>query len=279
MVSDAGTSTMIAEIDLPNHAVVLLLSDVGRDLALHLARLQCHGQRLGHVLLYRDGYGRVLVGGAHPEVRCSFMFKLTRPKLGELCSRDQRKDNVGGEALFQIGFDAEGVGGVDEDAGVLWRDNGLDDASQVVDIGEGLYAEQNVVERGARGAGSLFRGAHDCRTGSVGSWRKAGWLASSRTMSGLKALVAKPGRSVTVSAMAGSPMGSLPYLNEMPYCETASKLLFQTSVTSHALVADKRQERKAETAFPPTTHTRVSSSSSSVVMVRLMRGSWERRRG
>ena len=44
----------------------------------------------------------------------------------------------------------------------------------------------------------------------------------------------------------------LVYLNEMPYCETVSKPLFHTSVTSQALVADNRQERKAETELPPT---------------------------
>jgi len=53
------------------------------------------------------------------------------------------------------------------------------------------------------------------------------------------------------------------YLNDMPYCDTASKPLFQTSVTSQALVAESRQERKAETALPPTEHTRCVSASSS----------------
>lgn len=38
----------------------------------------------------------------------------------------------------------------------------------------------------------------------------------------------------------------------MPYCATASKPLFHTNVTSQALVADNLQERKAETALPPT---------------------------
>jgi len=53
---------------------------------------------------------------------------------------------------------------------------------------------------------------------------------------------------------------AMPYLKDMPYCETDSKPLFHTSVTSQALVADKRQERKADTEFPPTTnHVCVSS--------------------
>ena len=39
---------------------------------------------------------------------------------------------------------------------------------------------------------------------------------------------------------------------DMPYCATDSKLDFQTSVTSQALVACNRHERNAETALPPT---------------------------
>lgn len=49
------------------------------------------------------------------------------------------------------------------------------------------------------------------------------------------------------------------YLNDTPYWLTASYPLFHTSVTSQALVADKRQDKKAETALPPTTSTRVVS--------------------
>lgn len=49
---------------------------------------------------------------------------------------------------------------------------------------------------------------------------------------------------------------------EMPYCETCSKPDFHTSVTSQALLAWRRHDRKAETAFPPTEHTLISSLSS-----------------
>ena len=51
------------------------------------------------------------------------------------------------------------------------------------------------------------------------------------------------------------------HLKEMPYCATASKPDFQTSVTSQALVADNRHDRKAETALPPTVATLVSMAS------------------
>ena len=73
-------------------------------------------------------------------------------------------------------------------------------------------------------------------------------------MSGFEAFVAELAGSARVSgALAMKEMANT-YLKEMPYCETLSKPLFHTSVTSQALVADRRQERKAETALPPTTH-------------------------
>lgn len=46
------------------------------------------------------------------------------------------------------------------------------------------------------------------------------------------------------------------HLNEMPYWLTCSYPFFHTSVTSHACVADRRHERNAETALPPTVCTR-----------------------
>ena len=85
-------------------------------------------------------------------------------------------------------------------------------------------------------------------------------------MSRFESLVAElarsaPGVSCAVSHADGDELAveSGSYLNEMPYCETASKPLFQTSVTSQALVADRRQLRKAETALPPTTRQLVVS--------------------
>jgi hypothetical protein len=82
------------------------------------------------------------------------------------------------------------------------------------------------------------------------------------TMSRFEAFVAELAGSVRERVSAGLALQeNITYLNEMPYCETFSKPLFQTRVTSQALVADRRQERKAETALPPTIHAlRVSGS-------------------
>lgn len=44
----------------------------------------------------------------------------------------------------------------------------------------------------------------------------------------------------------------------MPYCDTESNPDFHTSVTSQAFVACSLQERKADTAFPPTTEHDIS---------------------
>lgn len=87
-------------------------------------------------------------------------------------------------------------------------------------------------------------------------------------MSGLKSFVAKlvgSRRSVSDTIPLSFILPSLStYLNDMPYCETFSKLLFQTNVTSQAFVADSRHERKAETEFPPTTQICCISSSSAM---------------
>ena len=42
------------------------------------------------------------------------------------------------------------------------------------------------------------------------------------------------------------------YRKDIPYWLTLSKPDFQTRVTSQALVACRRHDKKAETAFPPT---------------------------
>jgi len=55
------------------------------------------------------------------------------------------------------------------------------------------------------------------------------------------------------------------HLKEMPYWATWSKPDFHTRVTSQALVAWSRHDRKADTAFPPTEATFISSKSSMVM--------------
>lgn len=51
------------------------------------------------------------------------------------------------------------------------------------------------------------------------------------------------------------------YLKETPYWATASNPDFQTSVTSHEVVAWSLQERKAEIALLPTTQARIRERS------------------
>ena len=54
-------------------------------------------------------------------------------------------------------------------------------------------------------------------------------------------------------------MAERTYLKDIPYWATCGKLAFQTRVTSQALVACNRHDRKAETALPPTKQYRLSS--------------------
>lgn len=86
------------------------------------------------------------------------------------------------------------------------------------------------------------------------------------TVSRLKPLIAKDGRSgrwnvSTAEATEAGRVRGETYLKDIPYCDTWSKPVFHTSVTSQAFVAWSRHDKKAETGFPPTTITFISSSS------------------
>lgn len=45
---------------------------------------------------------------------------------------------------------------------MLWRDDGLNDGGEVVNIGERFDTEDDVVERCSRSAGGFFGRANDC---------------------------------------------------------------------------------------------------------------------
>lgn len=88
------------------------------------------------------------------------VFKFAGSGLGDFYLRNQGKNDIGGIPLLQVRFDAEGIGGVDEDTCVLGGNNGFDDGGKVVDIREGLHTEDDIVESVFTG-GSFFRGAND----------------------------------------------------------------------------------------------------------------------
>lgn len=89
------------------------------------------------------------------------MLKLARADLGQFGTGNERQDDVGRETLFEVRLDAEGVCGVDENTCVLWGNNGLDDRGNVVDVGQGLDAEEDVVERRLGYVGGIFGRAHN----------------------------------------------------------------------------------------------------------------------
>lgn len=73
------------------------------------------------------------------------MFKVTDTGLGYVDIGDQRQHDVGREALFEVGFDADGVCRVDQDACVLGCDDRFDDRAEVKDVGQGLDAQHDIV--------------------------------------------------------------------------------------------------------------------------------------
>ena len=72
--------------DSPNHTLELLLANVLRHLAVHLASAKSHGEGLGHVCLDLYGNGLVGVGGTNPDFGRTLVLKLARSKLQDLCS-------------------------------------------------------------------------------------------------------------------------------------------------------------------------------------------------
>jgi hypothetical protein len=48
---------------------------------------------------------------------------------------------------------------------MLWGDDGFDDVGDIVYIGKGLDAEEDVVERLFGGMGGIFGGSDDCGAG------------------------------------------------------------------------------------------------------------------
>lgn len=55
------------------------------------------------------------------------VLEFTGAGLGNLHVGHQRQDDIGRVSLFKVGFDAQGIGGIDEDAGVLGSYDGFDD--------------------------------------------------------------------------------------------------------------------------------------------------------
>ena len=73
-------------VDLPYHTLVLLLSDVLRDLAVDLAGAQSHSQSFSHIILYGRRNSLVLVCRANPYVCSSDVLKFACSKLCDLRS-------------------------------------------------------------------------------------------------------------------------------------------------------------------------------------------------
>lgn len=122
------------------------------------------------------------------------MLKFAGSQLLELCSRNQREDNIGGEAFFELFFDPKCIGSVHNDAGVLRRDNGLNYIGEVVNVRERFYTENNVVEGGSTIDDGIFGALNNCAELARTKANREGRLAITR----LETFIAKRLRSVPV---------------------------------------------------------------------------------
>lgn len=76
----------IVHVDAPYHTLILLLSDVLRDLAVDLAGAQSHSQSFSHIILYGRWNGFVLVCRANPYICGPNVLKLACSKLCDFSS-------------------------------------------------------------------------------------------------------------------------------------------------------------------------------------------------
>jgi hypothetical protein len=90
------------------------------------------------------------------------VFELARAELREVGAANEGKNNVSGKPLFNGRLEAKGVRRVDQDACVLRGNYGVDDRRQIVDVGEGFDAEDNIVEWAFATGGRLLWRAHNC---------------------------------------------------------------------------------------------------------------------
>ena len=108
--------------------------------------MQRHGQRFRHIRLNGGWYGRILIGGTNKDASSLTMLELAGPSLNDFGPRDEREYDICGESLFQIRLNAETMGCVDEDTGMLRRNYRFDDGGDIVHVRQSLYAEQDVIE-------------------------------------------------------------------------------------------------------------------------------------
>lgn len=139
----------------------LLLPDIIRDLAVHLARSQGHGQGGCHIVLYRRRDVGLFARCTDPDIRGAQVLKLAGSDLRDLDAGDERQNHVRWKALFEVGLDTDSVGGVDENAGVLRGDDRLDDSRHVVHVRQRLDTQDDIVI-GVFTGGSLLGNTDNC---------------------------------------------------------------------------------------------------------------------
>lgn len=86
------------------------------------------------------------------------MLKLAGTRLGDFHVGNKGKNDVGRVSLFKMGFESDGIRGVDENTGVLGSNDRFDHGGQIVDVRESLHAENDIVI-GLFPGGSIFGSA------------------------------------------------------------------------------------------------------------------------
>lgn len=88
------------------------------------------------------------------------VLELAGAGLGDFDVGNKRKDDVGRVPLLEMSLDTESICSVDKDTCVLGSDHGFDHRGQIVDIRQGLHAEDDIVV-GIFARGCFFGGTND----------------------------------------------------------------------------------------------------------------------
>jgi hypothetical protein len=88
------------------------------------------------------------------------VLELAGAGLGYFDVGDKGKNDVGWVPLLEMSLNTKGICGVDQDTCVLGRDHGFDHGGQIVDIGQGLHAKDDIVV-GILARGGVFGGTNN----------------------------------------------------------------------------------------------------------------------
>jgi len=74
------------------------------------------------------------------------VLEFAPAKLDDFGTANEGEDDVGRKALLNGGLEAERMGGINKDTGMLRGNDRVDHGGEIVYVGEGFYGENDIVK-------------------------------------------------------------------------------------------------------------------------------------